>query len=188
MSDDRAQSSPEQFPRLPLYAMSALLLFSLVAVALVRLSAPETGADGMAADMSSAQIIARQALIFRDLESGAVGVFDPARGDQLTTIAPGTNGFMRSTLRGLGRERMRRNLTMNEPFEIRMLANGRALLVDPAIDREVDLWAFGESNAMNFIDLFYETKAILSDTQQQVASQTAKPVGPAASTDSNNEQ
>lgn len=173
MSDERAASEAQQFPRMPLYAMGALLLFSLVAVALVRLTAPNA-ADGAAAD--TAQVIERQALIFRDLDNGAVGVFDPASGALLTTIAPGTNGFMRSTLRGLGRERMRSHLTMDEPFEIRLLDNGRVLLVDPAIDREIDLWAFGESNAMNFINLYHETKAILAGAQAQLASQTDETV------------
>jgi len=177
MSNPHADTSAEQFPRLPLYAVSGLLLFSLVAVAVVRFAAPEAGVDGMAAEQAASQVVERQALIFRDLENGAVGVFDPASGKQLTTIEPGTNGFMRSTLRGLGRERMRRNLTPDEPFEIRILDNGRALLVDPAIDREVDLWAFGETNAMNFINLFNETRAILGGNRQQVASQSAAAAG-----------
>jgi len=172
MSSDHTDTSTEQFPRLPLYAVTGLLLFSLVAVALVRFSAPGDDATGLAEVSQSSRIVERQALIFRDLENGAVGVFDPASGKQLTTIEPGTNGFMRSTLRGLGRERMRRNLTPDEPFEIRILENGRALLVDPSIQRVVDLWAFGETNAMNFIDLFNETKTILNGGQQQVARQT----------------
>jgi putative photosynthetic complex assembly protein len=151
----------ESFPRTPLLAIGGLVLLSLLAVGIMQLTGAQGQLDVTTANGETPSIIERQELIFRDLENGAVAVIDPASQVQLTRIEPGTNGFMRSTLRGLGRERMRQNLTPDEPFEIQILDNGRALLVDPSIDRVIDLWAFGESNAMNFINLFNETKAIM---------------------------
>lgn len=186
MSKDRSASGYQQFPRPPLLAIGSLLLFCLVAVALVQINKPDGASEPSADAAHSAPIADRLALVFRDLDNGAVGVFDPASGAQLTSIAPGTNGFMRSTLRGLGRERMRRNLTMATPVEIQILENGRALLVDPAIDREIDLWAFGEINAMNFIDLYHETKAIINGEQHQVASQMGKQPAAGNKTDNSN--
>ncbi len=186
MSKDRAASGDQQFPRPPLLAIGGLLLFCLVTVALVQINKPDAAPAPSADAAHSAPIADRLALVFRDLDNGAVGVFDPASGDLLTSIAPGTNGFMRSTLRGLGRERMRRNLTMATPVEIQILENGRALLVDPAIDREIDLWAFGEINAMNFINLYRETKAILNGEQHQVASQMGKQSGAGNKADNSN--
>jgi hypothetical protein len=36
------------------------------------------------------------------------------------------------------------------PFSVRRTTDGRLVLADPATDRVVDLWAFGETNARAF--------------------------------------
>jgi putative photosynthetic complex assembly protein len=64
----------------------------------------------------------------------------------IAQFEPATNGFLRSTVRGLVRERKRREIGSEMPFRISMEANGRLLLTDPATNRTVDLRAFGPTN------------------------------------------
>lgn len=71
----------------------------------------------------------------------------------LDTIAPGTNGFLRSAMRGLVRERKRQGLGAEQPFELLGRADGRLTLVDPGTGRRIDLESFGPSNAAVFVRL-----------------------------------
>ena len=63
---------------------------------------------------------------------------------------PGSNGFLRATLRGLARERKRHEGGPEIPFRLTAWSNGRLTLADPATGRTVDLAAFGPTNAEVF--------------------------------------
>jgi putative photosynthetic complex assembly protein len=69
------------------------------------------------------------------------------------TVAAGTNAFLRSTVRGLVRERKRRGIGSEIPFRLSAHADGRLLLDDSATGRRIDLAAFGTSNAEVFASL-----------------------------------
>jgi putative photosynthetic complex assembly protein len=134
-------------PTLPLAALGVLVLVSVLGVGAVRLAgiSPQQQAD--AATLSTRQ------LHFEDRADGGIAVLDARTGALLDTVAPGTNGFLRSTMRGLVRERKRQGLGAEQPFELLGRADGRLTLVDPGTGRRIDLESFGPSNAAVFARL-----------------------------------
>ncbi|MFO1323602.1 MAG: photosynthetic complex assembly protein PuhC [Burkholderiales bacterium] len=135
------------FPRAPLVGAAALVLAALLAVALVRL----TGI-GVSHDPDAAAVSVRE-FRFADRADGGVAILDGAADRVVDTVAPGTNGFLRSTLRGLARERKRQGAGADTPFRLVGRADGRLTLEDPATQRRVDLESFGPTNAAVFARL-----------------------------------
>lgn len=136
-----------KLPMLPLAAMAALVLSSLIGVGLVRLA-------GLSAQQQpDAATLAVRQLRFEDRDDGGIEVRDARSGALLDTVAPGTNGFLRSTMRGLVRERKRQGLGPETPFELLGRSDGRLTLVDPGTGRRVDLESFGPSNSAVFARL-----------------------------------
>lgn len=140
-------TSGARFPRVPLIAVSTLVLGTLVAVSAVRI----TGV-GAAHEPDAAAVSVRE-FRFEDRPNGSIVVLD-ATGQQLVeTVAPGTNGFLRGTMRGLARERMRRGVGPELPFRMIGRADGRLTLEDPGTGRRVDLASFGPTNAAVFAQI-----------------------------------
>jgi len=143
--------SPE--PRRPWYAYPtgalaaavSLVVVSLVATAWISLfgEKPES--------VASADVVSEIALRFEDGDDGSVRVIDNAGDSLLGTIEPGDGGFLRSTLRLLAQERTAAGGSRDAAFLVQRTAEGRLLLVDPETGREVDLWAFGPTNAGAFL-------------------------------------
>jgi putative photosynthetic complex assembly protein len=136
----------EPFPRGALIAAAALIGFSLLATTFVRLErlgstaiAPVRAAPARAVDVR-----------FTDEADGSVNVHDGRDGHVITTLAPGTNGFVRSVMRGLAHERKRRGIGPAQPFRISQSRDGHLALEDPATGRLIDLDAFGAPNADAF--------------------------------------
>jgi len=149
-------SSAESFPRAPLIGAASLILIVLVAVALVRI----TGV-GMVRIPDAATVSVRE-LRFEDRNDGSIAIFD-ARNNQIAgTVEPGTNGFLRGTLRGLARERKRQGFGPEIPFTLIGRANGRLTLQDPATGRRVDLESFGPTNSMVFARLLVRNTTSVS--------------------------
>lgn len=136
--------STDNFPKKALVAIIAMLLLILIAVAAARLA----GANAVEAAASPA--VAERALRFEDRSDGSISVMDGNNRVEIAQVAPGSNGFLRSTLRGLARERKRRNLGPETAFVVALRADGRLTLDDPATGRHVDLDAFGSTNAIIF--------------------------------------
>ena len=88
-----------------------------------------------------------------DESNGSIALRDAKSGLLIESVAPGTNGFLRGTLRGLARERHRENLDQSQPFYLAALADGRLTLTDPATRRHVDLGSFGPTNEAVFAQL-----------------------------------
>jgi putative photosynthetic complex assembly protein len=142
--------SPEMkpaVPKLPLAAMGALVLATLVGVSTVRLAGISPVQQVDAATVST------RMLHFQDRDDGSIAVLDAGSGAVLDTVAPGTNGFLRSTMRGLVRERKRQGLGPETPFALLARADGRLTLVDPGTERRIDLESFGPTNAAAFAKL-----------------------------------
>ncbi len=140
-------SLQSKLPVLPLAAMAALVLSSLVGVSVVRLAGVSPVQQADAATVSSRQ------LRFEDRDDGSIVVIDAASGAALDTVAPGSNGFLRSTMRGLVRERKRQSLGPELPFELLGRVDGRLTLLDPGTGRRIDLESFGPTNAAVFAKL-----------------------------------
>ena len=134
-------------PNLPVAAIITLVLVTLLAVAGVRLA-------GISAQQQpDASTVSLRQLRFEDRSDGGIAVRDAKSGVVLDTVAPGTNGFLRSTMRGLARERKRQNLGPELPFELHARADGRLTLIDPATQRRIDLESFGPTNMAVFAQL-----------------------------------
>jgi putative photosynthetic complex assembly protein len=136
----------QPFPLGPLLGAGTLIAIALVSVTLVRVTgAPTTP--------SPAAAIAARDLRFVDRADGGVGVYDLHSDQPIEIVAPGTNGFLRATLRGLARDRKRVGGGDEEPFRLTALADGRLTLEDPVSGHRVDLEAFGVTNAGVFAHL-----------------------------------
>ncbi len=134
----------ERFPRTPLIAAGALVVASVIGVAVVRL----TGI-GMAHVPDAAPIAVRE-FRFEDRPDGSIVVLDASGQRVIETVAPGTNGFLRGTMRGLARERKRQSIGPELPFRMVGRADGALTLEDPATGRHVDIGSFGPTNAAVF--------------------------------------
>jgi putative photosynthetic complex assembly protein len=136
------------FPKAPLVGAAALVVVALLAVALVRITGVGT------IRVPDAPAVDTREFRFADQADGSIAVQDARTREVVDTVAPGTNGFLRSTLRGLARERKRQGIGPEPPFRLIGRADGRLTLEDPATGRRVDLESFGPSNAAVFAQLF----------------------------------
>lgn len=120
-------------------AIAVLLVGTVLSVATVRQS-------GVLIKTPDAPATQTRALRFEDRPDGSVAVIDHARGTELDRVQ-GEAGFLRGSLRALARERQRRGLGPQEPFQLTARADGRLTLSDPATGERVDLESFGPTNA-----------------------------------------
>ena len=109
---------PIRFPRAPLFALGALVLASVVTVAAVRL----TGI-GVVHVPDAAPVAVRE-FRFEDRTDGGITVSDAATRQVVALVEPGTNGFLRGTMRGLARERKRQDIGPDLPFRMVGRADG----------------------------------------------------------------
>ena len=131
-------------PRGALFGAAGLVLFTLVAVSVARLTGLSAG-EPPAADVTQSR-----ELRFEDRADGAVAVY-AAKDDQLVQVlVSGEGGFVRGVLRGLARERRASDIGSQPPFGLTRWSNGLLSLEDPETGRRVDLNAFGATNAGAF--------------------------------------
>jgi putative photosynthetic complex assembly protein len=117
---------------------------TLVLVILVRVS----GAD--ISQMPPPKPVLFRELKFVDLPDGGVAVYDSHRAEPIQVLPPGSNGFVRATMRNLAHERRRNGIGAATPFQLAASADGRLILEDPTTGRRIDLEAFGATNAAVF--------------------------------------
>ncbi len=146
----------------PLAALGALALVTLAGVGLVRL----TGVGSALTE--AAPIVQERLLRFEDRTDGGITVVDARNGAVIGDVAPGTNGFLRSAMRGLVRERKREGIGPELPFELVIRADQRLSLEDPGTRRRIDLRSFGPTNAGVFEHLLYVT-AIAAPSAPSIA-------------------
>jgi putative photosynthetic complex assembly protein len=141
----------EPFPKSALIAAGALIGFSLIVTAVgrfERLTAPsDAAAKPHAAPVQTVDVR------FIDEPNGSVSVLDSRDDKVIASLAPGTNGFVRSVMRGLVHDRKRRGLGAAPPFRISEWAGGRIALEDTATGRLIDLDAFGDTNKDAFAQM-----------------------------------
>jgi putative photosynthetic complex assembly protein len=135
------------FPRAPLIGAAALISFTIAAAAIGHMTGIGKTTEPDAAT------VAERSLRYEDRPDGSITVLDGRDGSLVTIIEPGTNGFMRGTLRGLARERRSRGIGAEPPFELVAHADGRLTLLDPSTERRIDLESFGPTNAAAFAKL-----------------------------------
>jgi putative photosynthetic complex assembly protein len=135
-------------PRGVLYGAIALVGFALIASSYSHV----TGIGGVR--MTEAKAAETLALKFEDRADGAVLIKEAADERPIYRVEPGTNGFIRATMRGLAMERKRDGVGEETPFLLIHWTDGTVSLEDPATSRKVDLDAFGPTNAAAFAQLF----------------------------------
>jgi putative photosynthetic complex assembly protein len=142
------QTDPDQrIQRTLPFALVAVLLAIVLVIAGARWAGfePRTVVD--AATVATAQ------LAFRDEPDGSIRVLNASNGVTIKMVAPGGGGFLRSTLRGLVRERKRQGVAIDAGFSLVARSDGRLTLLDDLTRRRVDLESFGETNKQVFVDL-----------------------------------
>ncbi len=157
----------EPFPRLPLLAAGAVLFTTLVLVAMARVTDVGAGRGGSLALLESQPLAARADLHFSDGDNGTVIVTEAGNDRTVAVLDYGTHGFVRSVMRGLTHERGRRGIGSEPPFVLARTNSGILYLVDPALDRRIELNAFGPSNVGAFDDIL--TAAAIDLPLQQAA-------------------
>jgi putative photosynthetic complex assembly protein len=146
---EQEAGSDIRVPRGALLAMGGLVVATMVLAGVAR--ATGTGAVGnpvLTVGDGPALTIA-----FEGDAEGTVHVIDVATGRTLETLAPGEGGFLRGVLRPLERERVRRGLGADAPYELRYNADASLLLSDPLTDVAVDVAAFGATSSGAFARL-----------------------------------
>lgn len=137
----------EQVPLPFLIAAGALVLVTLLLIGASRL----TGFGY--APLPEAQIAAERELRFEDRPDGAIAVYTAQDNQLVATVEPGSNGFLRGTMRALVRERRQKGIGAEAPFRLIRTAEGSIRLEDTATARLIDLGAFGPDNARAFAAL-----------------------------------
>lgn len=144
----KSESHPDGVPRGILRGAAILIGFGLLAAGLARQT------DIGTLHMPAASAVDTLALRFEDRPDGSVAVLDARDGGAIYVVQPGSFGFIRSTLRGLARERRRADLDGTTPFTLTRWSDGTVSLADGATNRRVNLDAFGPDNARAFAQLF----------------------------------
>jgi len=145
----------EPFPLAALLGAAALIGVSLALVAMARL-------NGVGATrMPVAAVVSTRDLRFEDLSNGGISVYDMQAERVITTVQPGTNGFLRGVLRGLARERRREEVGKLPPFRLTRWADGRLSIDDPMTGQRVNLEVFGPTNVEVFAQLMNAPTSVL---------------------------
>jgi putative photosynthetic complex assembly protein len=143
LSNPMPPRTTDTFPRWVLWSVAGILVFTLGAVALVRIT-------GNGPDQLAAATISERLLRFEDRPGGGVAVIDGETGQLLTTVT-GEQGFFRGALRALTRDRTARKIGSEQPFKLISRTDGRLTLFDPVSGQRVDLESFGPTNAAVFV-------------------------------------
>jgi len=102
---------------------------------------------------AKAESVASVEIRFEDASDGAVLVFDATSSEQIASIPPTSNGFIRGVMRGMFRTRKLEGIGPEKPFLLQQLQSGSLVLKDPHSGRTVELRSFGETNYQAFAQL-----------------------------------
>jgi putative photosynthetic complex assembly protein len=129
------------FPRIPLLGAGLLLAVTIGIVLMSRLNNVPTEIP-----MDMGALVETRVIVFVDGDKNALLVKDASSGETIYTTTTGTDGFLRGTLRALGRNRKREGGSRAEPFTVSRWANGHITLTDSVTGAKIDLAAFGATN------------------------------------------
>lgn len=133
------------FPRGALFGAAALVGLTIVSAGSARYL-------GARQDRPVATVVMARDLRFADRADGSVAVFDDRTGGTVDILPPGSNGFIRASLRSLGKRR-KFGGDSNEVFHLAALSDGRLTLDDPEAGNPIELEAFGQTNEAAFARL-----------------------------------
>ncbi len=131
-----------RFPKMPLFGVAALVVITIASVAVQRLTSLPAPSP-----VAAVAAIETRLLTFEDAADGSVIIRDAKDQALIAVAAPGTNGFLRGTLRGLMRTRMREDIDQRLPMTLSKLENGAIVLADESDGVTLELDAYGKTNA-----------------------------------------
>ncbi len=147
-----SQPHPDRsFPRGALLGAGALIGLAMISASAARLTS--TGPV-----RPTGKVLAERDLRFEDQPNGGVAVVDARDGRAVDVLAPGTNGFIRASLRSLA-SRRKFNHDSNDIWHLAAWADGRLTLDDRESGGVIDLEAFGQTNEMAFARLLMAGRA-----------------------------
>lgn len=138
------------FPRGVLIAVASLLSFTIIMIAIARLTGVMMPQAPVTAEVQGRDIA------FLEQLDGSMKVTDAQTGELLQTLPPGSEGFIRGVLRSMARQRKGYDAALSVPFRLARRANGELTLEDPVTGILMDLRAFGETNQAAFAVLIPE--------------------------------
>jgi putative photosynthetic complex assembly protein len=138
-------TATQHFPRAPLTGAILLIAAAVGSVAVAQLTHMPQPSLAITAPITEQRLVR-----FEDRPDGGVGVIDAVTGKDIAVAQPGTNGFLRGSLRGLMRARKRQGIGITEPFRIERFTTGQIVLRDEATRTDIPLNAFGPTNAAVF--------------------------------------
>jgi len=147
--DDGRGMTPGGKLILPLWLRSGVLAMLLVAFVYALFGT----SDDTPQVTERGEAVASRELRFEDESDGTITVRDAANGEALERLAVGEDGFVRSVMRGLVRERRAQGLGPEVPFRLTTWTSGFVSLEDPATGRTIELTAFGPDNVAAFVRL-----------------------------------
>lgn len=139
-----AAQAPWPLSRWIASAVGAVVVFTVIGVASLRLSGYEPPAEPRGTMVES------RLLRFEDVRDGLVYVYDADSGNRLAELAPAEDSFIRGIMRSMARARKARDIGMQPPFLLARYQDGSLVLSDTAISNEVNLVAFGPTNEASF--------------------------------------
>jgi putative photosynthetic complex assembly protein len=173
--------TPATTPHLPLRAAVGMAVIALIAAAGARIMGIPPG------PVVESPIRIERDLHFVDHRSTGVGigaggidVVDARTNVKIDELRPGEDGFIRATVRGLARERIRRGIGQEVPFRLALHTDGRLTLEDPTISRTLELEAFGPSNSGAFARFLGATAPANPTTAPRTSARTGASAGPIA--------
>ena len=135
------------FPPNVLIILGTVMLLSILLAGFGR-------ASGHSDSAPTAPPVSARDLLFHDRQDGSILVYDVRNtAVPIDVVAPATNGFLRATMRGLARQRLRQDADRDIPFRLTRWADGRLTLEDPTTGRQVEMEAFGIDNEKVFAAL-----------------------------------
>ena len=145
-------SGDRAFPKGALLGAAALIGLAIMSASAARLT--RTGPD-----RPTGTILSARDLRFEDRPDGSIVVRDADTGRAADVLAPGTNGFIRASLRSLATRR-RLNHDGDDTWHLVAWADGRLTLDDRESGGVIDLEAFGETNEVAFARLLTAGRAV----------------------------
>lgn len=135
-------------PKAFLLAAGALVCFSLLA------SFTSSMTDIGTTELVVTESVQTLDVYFQDRDDGSLAVLAATSGEEIDVLEPGTGGFVRGVLRGIGRQRKLRDLGPDLPYRLIRWSGGGLSLADPETDVRVDLEPFGPTNVQAFASIF----------------------------------
>ena len=132
----------EPFPKPALYAAAALIGLTIVITGVARMEKILYYPTPVRAVAPVASLDLR----FVDEANGGLTAREVGTDRVVATLAPGTNGFVRTVMRGLVRTRHMKGIGPGPAFRLFEEPGGRVYMKDTATGQVIDLQAFGMSN------------------------------------------